>query len=185
MNVCADPRDPASSLIWVQVPPDSVEYARYEAAEKAAHEAARAARTGPQRAPGASLGLDHMRDMALIAARRPTSAGAGLYLFPIEPADDGAERTDNNSTSPLLPTFKGWLPEADAMTWLCTYYPWTCETGAACMATCAGERSLCACGVVDPAAGVVRFYAVPALAQRRRRRPKRHLGNTKSQPRGY
>lgn len=165
MNVCASPCRSSSSLIWVQVPPDSAEYARYEAAERAAHEAARAARTGPQRAPSASLGRDHVHDMALIAARRPTVAGAGLYLFPVEapapPMPLGIEP---------LPIFKGWLPEADAMAWLCAYYPRACEMAAACMAVCAGEHSLCACGVIDPAAGAVRFYAVPALARRRHRR---------------
>nr|UMO78694.1 hypothetical protein [Pandoravirus belohorizontensis] len=177
MNVCTSPCRSSSSLIWVQVPPDSAEYARYEAAERAAHESARAARSGPQRAPSDGLGRDHARDMALIAAQRPTVAGAGLYLFPVEasapPTPLGVEP---------LPTFKGWLPEADALAWLCAYYPRACETAAACMATCAGDHSLCACGVVDPAAGVVRFYAVPALPRRRHRRhTRRRPGNAQHQ----
>ncbi|AGO84275.1 hypothetical protein psal_cds_490 [Pandoravirus salinus] len=182
MRVCTSPCERASSLIWVHVPHDSAEYARYEAAEKAAHEVARATHTGPQRAPGAPIALDHARDMALIAARRPASAGAGLYLFPAGPTSDADGDGRTGLTS--LPTFKGWLPEADAMVWLCAHYPWTCEVAAACMGTCAAERSLCACGVVDPAAGTVRFYAVPALARRRRRRPKRHAADTQPRPCG-
>lgn len=180
MNVCTSPCRSSSSLIWVQVPPDSAEYARYEAAERAAHESARAARSGPPRAPSGALGRDHVRDMALIAAQRPTVAGSGLYLFPVEapapPTPLGVEP---------LPVFKGWLSETDALAWLCAYYPRACETAAACMATCAGDHSLCACGVIDPPGGAVRFYAVPALPRRRHRRhTRRHPRGAQRQCRG-
>lgn len=157
MDTRADPRG-SPSLIWVQVPPDSDEYARYEAAERAAHEATRAACGTPPRPSSALLGLDHVRDTALINARRPSSGGAGLYLFPTQAAHEASA------------VFKGWMSEADAMVWLSDHYPWTCETAAACMATCVGERSLCACGVIDPVAVTVRFYAVPALPRRRQKR---------------
>ncbi|WBR14681.1 hypothetical protein pkur_cds_507 [Pandoravirus kuranda] len=155
------------NVVWVAAPSDSPEYQRYEAMERQAHEASRAsvASTDRIRAPGASLGTDHVRDMAVINAQRPATPGAGLYLFP---ADDMPVPADGR-----LPS-RGWLPESEALAWLGTFYPRAANTARACMATCNADRSLCACGVVDPAAGDVRFYAVAARpCRRQRRRPQR------------
>lgn len=153
------------NVVWVAAPSDSPEYQRYEATERRVHEASRAARnvTDRIRAPGAPLGIDHVRDMAVINAQRPATPGVGLYLFSIDnvPAvagDDGR------------PSLCGWLPASDVLAWLNAFYPHTVDTARACMATCDGDRSLCACGVIDPAVGSVRFYAVAARPSRRRKR---------------
>lgn len=158
------------NVVWVAARSDSLEYQRYEAMERQAHEASRAARapTDRIRVPGAPLGADHVRDMAVINAQRPAAPGVGLYLFSI---DNGVGITGTDGP----PSLCGWLSESEALAWLDAFYPHSVDTARACMITCSGDGSLCACGVVDPAVGNVRFYAVAAQPPRRRkRRPHRN-----------
>jgi hypothetical protein len=169
-----------TSLVWIHVPHDSAEYARYEAAEKAAHEAARGAPV--YRSPNNSIGAHHLHDTTLIRARPPACAGMGIYLFVADHASSSSSSTNPPSThldrsmprSADKPALRGWMPEAHATAWLRECYPHACSDAAACMAACAGQQSMCACGVVDPDVGTVRFYIVPAAVRRRQRcRPSR------------
>nr|UDO48141.1 hypothetical protein [Pandoravirus massiliensis] len=158
------------NVVWVPARSDSVEYLRYEAMERHAHEASRAARAAPDRvrAPGAPLGAHHVRDMSVIHAQRPATPGAGLYLFP---ADDPVDvMPDDADALGFPPVVRGWLSDGEALAWLNAFYPHVTDTARTCMATCSGDRSLCACGVIDPAARTVRFYAVAARPSRRRKR---------------